>query len=206
VIDPGSVMPSLALFDFDGTISDRDSFLLFMRSTHGWRFYRTCLSLSPLIGLFLAGRYPNERLKSAFLKRLFRGDAQEEVVRLAQDYCSRVVPGIIRPAALETLARHRQDGSVLAVVTATPRIILEPWCLEQGVAIIGTELEVDDQRRLTGRLQGANCRGEEKVRRILARYRLADFSRVYAYGDTRGDLPMLDLAAPPDRFYKPFRQ
>jgi len=41
------------------------------------------------------------------------------------------------------------------------------------------------------------------VRRILAAYDLSQYDEVYAYGDTKGDKPMLGLAT--IAFYKPFR-
>jgi phosphoserine phosphatase len=70
------------------------------------------------------------------------------------------------------------------------------------VTLLATRLEVSGNR-LTGRIEGANCHGEEKVRRIRDAYQLKEYSQVYAYGDTKGDLPMLALAD--IRFYKPFR-
>ena len=36
------------------------------------------------------------------------------------------------------------------------------------------------------------------------KYDLLGFNKIYAYGDTKGDLPMLDLAH--ESFYKPFRE
>ena len=63
-------------------------------------------------------------------------------------------------------------------------------------ATIATRLEVDDDGRLTGRYDGANCRGEEKVRRL--RLWMADAglegARLWAYGNSRGDLRMLRAA------------
>jgi phosphatidylglycerophosphatase C len=57
--------------------------------------------------------------------------------------------------------------------------------------------------RLTGRISGLNCHGQEKVRRIKESFPLDQYQEIYAYGDTSGDKPMLDLAT--HRFYKPFR-
>jgi phosphoserine phosphatase len=57
--------------------------------------------------------------------------------------------------------------------------------------------------RFAGRYDGSNCHGIEKVRRIRECFDLNEFDRVYAYGDTPGDRPMLTLAD--EAFYKPFR-
>ena len=70
------------------------------------------------------------------------------------------------------------------------------------ITLLATRLEISGDH-LTGKIRGANCHGEEKVRRIQEAYQLKEYPQVYAYGDTKGDLPMLKLAD--IRFYKPFR-
>jgi len=66
-------------------------------------------------------------------------------------------------------------------------------------AVLCTELEVGADGRLTGRLAGRNCRGEEKARRVrewLAGARLDD-PVLWAYGDSDADRPFLALAEHP---------
>ena len=196
---------NLALFDFDGTISSRDSFLLFMKHAESRSFYGACCFLSPLILLYLARLYPNQKLKEKFLRHLFQGRKIGHLRDLANGFCRDQLPGIIRPEASDKIDEHQARGDGVCVVTATPRFILEPWCLHRGLHIIGTELEIDAEDRVTGSLRGKNCRGQEKVERIRGEYRLDDYEQVYAYGDTDGDLPMLGLAQPENRFFKPFR-
>mgnify|MGYP002412433442 CR=1 FL=1 len=70
-----------------------------------------------------------------------------------------------------------------------------------GFDLLATQLEIKDHK-LTGCYAGQNCHGEEKVRRIKAVYDLAQFDKIYAYGDTSGDKPMLALAH--QSFYKHF--
>jgi len=62
------------------------------------------------------------------------------------------------------------------------------WCREQGLDLLGTRLQVVDGQ-LTGRIDGENCRGPEKVRRIYSKYNSDDYAKIYAYGDTEGDRP-----------------
>jgi phosphoserine phosphatase len=70
------------------------------------------------------------------------------------------------------------------------------------VSLISTRLETNNGK-LTGRIEGKNCRGIEKVRRIKMQYKLDEYDEIYAYGDTKGDKPMLGLAT--IAFYKPFQ-
>ncbi len=196
----------LALFDFDGTISNQDSFLGFMKAARPFRFFWACLLLSPQIALFLLRRYPNQRLKEAFLTSLFSGCTIEETDQWAELYCREKVGTIIRPKALLEIEGYKKEGTRIVVVTASPRRFLEPWCSRMGMEILGSELELDNSGKLTGKLVGKNCRGEEKVRRIEEYLRLSDYDTISVYGDTDGDLAMLELASDGRGFYKPFRE
>ena len=192
----------LALFDFDGTISDRDSFLLFLRKNTGSvQFALGMTLLLPRIVLFLLGRYPNQALKEDVLSRFLRGWELEQLRQRAELFARQTVPAILRPKAQERLEWHRQRGDRIIVVTATPELILAPWCAAQGVEILGTELETENGR-LTGRIRGENCRGQAKVDRIRAYCELDRFGEIFAYGDTEGDRPMLAIADHP--FFRPF--
>jgi phosphoserine phosphatase len=71
-----------------------------------------------------------------------------------------------------------------------------------GLKLISTELETKNGK-MTGRIDGRNCSGKEKPRRIKAQYDLSSFDELYVYGDSRDDQPMMALAT--HAFYKPFR-
>ncbi len=62
-----------------------------------------------------------------------------------------------------------------------------------GITVLGSRLEIRDGR-LTGRLAGKNCNGNEKVCRIREAVTLTPYQAVYAYGDSSGDREMLALA------------
>lgn len=193
----------LALFDFDGTISSKDSFLLFMRYTGGpWKFWSKCLFLSPKILLYMVKYYPNHNLKTDFLNLFFRNWEVEKFKDRATDYCNEIIPTIIRPKALERIKEHQQAGDLAVVVSACPEIILSAWCRDNGLKIIATRLHTENNR-ITGKLDGLNCWGEEKVKRIKTEVDLEKYSTIFAYGDSSGDRPMLAMAD--QAFYKPFR-
>jgi len=194
---------NLALFDFDGTISRRDSFLLFLRFVVGFRpFCFGCLKLTPEIGAFLAGRYANHDLKENFLVTFLAGKSLAEVEMKAKMFTRQVIPTILRQQAIGRIQWHQQRGDRVIVVTATPEPVLFPWCSENNLELVATRLEVKEGR-VTGRIEGHNCRGEEKVRRIQKILDPQAYATIYAYGDTEGDRPLLRFA---DRAsYKPFR-
>jgi HAD superfamily phosphoserine phosphatase-like hydrolase len=78
-------------------------------------------------------------------------------------------------------------------VTASAEEWVKPWCDMLGIGCISTLLE-KKKGMITGHIYGINCNGEEKVNRIRQRFDLATFGDIYAYGDTSGDKPMLQLA------------
>jgi HAD superfamily hydrolase (TIGR01490 family) len=106
---------------------------------------------------------------------------------------------------MERIRWHQNRGDVTVIVSACPRPILEPWCRKHGIDIIATELVIDSNSMITGKISGKNCWGDEKVRRVLSRYDPSDFEEIYAYGDSKGDLAMLKMADHDKRFFKPFR-
>ena len=62
-------------------------------------------------------------------------------------------------------------------------------------------LEIKD-KTITGKTFKKNCHDPEKVKRIRELYNLSDYKYIYAYGNSRGDHEMLDIAD--ERHYKPF--
>ena len=196
---------NLALFDFDGTVSTRDSYLLFTKFISRQQYLMGCFILAPKIICYLAGLYPNTLLKEDFLCRFYRGKSLNDLQMQAQKFCSLQIPSILRPKAIERILWHQNRGDVTVIVSAAPRLILEPWCQSIRTDIIATELATDQDLRVTGKIAGINCWGNEKVRRIQQRYILSEYDEIFSYGDSAGDLPMLDIASPGNRFFKPFR-
>jgi phosphoserine phosphatase len=67
--------------------------------------------------------------------------------------------------------------------------------------LIASRLEVSGGK-VTGKILGKNCHGDEKVVRIKEVYDLTNYNIIAAYGDTGGDKPMLELAD--QAHYRPF--
>jgi len=87
---------------------------------------------------------------------------------------------------------HRERGDRIVVVSGGLDVYLAPWCAAQGVELLCSVLAERDGR-ITG-YDGAQCVGEEKVRRIRALCDPRAYAAVHAYGDTHEDLAMLAMA------------
>jgi phosphatidylglycerophosphatase C len=195
---------ALALFDFDGTLTTKDSLSDFILFSFGKP--KTVIGgilLSPTLAGYALGLMDNSKAKQQVLKYFFGGMSVEKMNELGQRYAKECLPKILRPAGLEKLKLHQQQGHKTVIVSASTEYWLKSWTDSMGFDLLATQLEVKDNR-LTGCFEGENCHGEEKVRRIQASYDLTQFDEIYAYGDTSGDKPMLALAH--QGFYKPFHE
>ncbi len=184
----------LVLFDFDGTLTGKDSFLQFMLYSRGRLMTILGLMLlSPVMLLFKAGIIKNWRAKELLMKYFWGGIQKEQFDSMCTDFAQSRIPGIIRPEALQRLQMHKKQKDTIIIVTASAECWIRPWAETMGVDLIGTQLEIENNR-ITGRISGKNCYGEEKVKRLREHINIASFDEIEVYGDSRGDKEILQLA------------
>jgi phosphatidylglycerophosphatase C len=200
-----SARPSQAIvaFDFDGTMTVRDSYRAFL----AWRAgaFRHALGLLRLIPAALAYLADSDhgRIKMAATRTFLAGVPRDEIERSAAAFADTHFAALLRPDALAAWRRWKADGAMLVIVTASPEVTVAPFAERLGAdRLIGTRLEFDAQDRVTGRFIGPNCRNAEKVRRLREAFG-GDVRLAAAYGDTSGDTEMLALAD--ERGFKVFR-
>ncbi len=185
---------NLALFDFDGTITKHDTFIGFMRYAVGRRRFN--IGLFVLSPVFIASRFKFisiSKAKQIFFTYFFKGREKSEFEKIALRYSNTIIPQIIRPEALEKIKWHKSQGDEIAVVSASFDSWLKSWCNEYALDLICSKFEVKNGL-VTGKFQGNDCIGIEKVRRIKEKYNIKQYHTIYAYGDSDGDKEMLDLA------------
>lgn len=193
----------IAFFDFDGTITTRDTLLEIFKYRHGkFKFYLGFGLQSPFLVAYKAGIISNQLAKERTLKWFFGGMPEADFNALCEAFAREAIPALVRKKALKEIELLRKGGAEVVIVSASPENWLLPWAATLGLPVLATRLEVSKDR-ITGRIKGHNCHGEEKVRRIKEAYNLAEYKDIYCYGDTSGDKPMLALATHP--FYQPFR-
>lgn len=188
---------TLALFDFDKTITDRDTFLPFLLFSFGC--FRTALVLSflfPQALICLAGFMSRKRFKEMVFKLTIKGWTKEKFRAVARDFYNHKVKSYLRKSALDEIKMHLANGADVSLVSASPEDWLWPFTEEFGINLIGTRLEIKDGC-YTGNIVGNNCRKAEKVNRVKEVYNLENYSDIYAYGDSRGDKEMLEMSNHP---------
>nr|WP_280921053.1 HAD family hydrolase [Frateuria flava] len=190
----------MALFDFDGTITTRETMAAFMyRAVPARRQAWGRLLLAPWVAGYKCGVVPGVSVRAAVVRVGFAGVALASVQAHGVAFADEALPPLLRPEVMARIRWHQQQGDTVAVVSGGLDVYLAPWCRLHGLALVCSALEHRDGR-LTGRYQGAQCVGGEKARRVRATYDLAHYGRIYAYGDTHEDLALLDLAH--HRFYR----
>lgn len=186
---------TLALFDFDGTVTTHDSFRDFLIFIAGTRmFLWRMLLLSPWLLAYVCRLVTNQTAKEKVARAFFTGMSRQKFDRLAEDFVAKKLNSILRPAALEKIRWHISQQHRVILVSASFADYLTFWCRQYQIELLGTRLEEKDGR-LTGNFATPNCWGPEKVRRIKELVDLDSFARIYAYGDSRGDREMLELAS-----------
>ena len=189
-------MNKIYIFDFDGTILRGDSFISF--TFYSSSFYSYILYWTFVL-CFISFRTKSE-LKQFFYSN-FNEFCTNDFDRLCVDFYIKKIRKSIKKSFLE-FNKNIDDNSKIVVVSASISNYLKPWCDKMGFDLISTELEVIDGK-LTGKFSTPNCNGKEKVRRIKEKYNLKEFDEIHVFGNSKGDLPMLELAT--HKYYKFFK-
>ena len=194
--------PIVAAFDFDITITTKDTFFPFLIFAFGrWRVYKEFARLSVAGLLVLLRISSRDKFKERIVKALFFGEPIEPLIRDGLRYSNIIRPSV-RPAAERRIAWHKEHGHYLVLVSASLDLYLQPIVKQLGFdELLCTRLS-HNGLVFDGRLNGNNCRCQAKV--DMLRESLGELSKftLYGYGDSAGDKEL--LAASDHSFWRPF--
>jgi len=139
----------------------------------------------------------------AFTTSVWRQMDERAQTELQQAYMAEVILPALQPQAVELVERHRAQGDLLAIVTATNEFVTRPIANAFNVEhLIAVKLARDAAGRVTGRIDGVPSFREGKITRVeqwlsdQGRH-LGQFDRVSFYSDSPNDLPLLERATDP---------
>lgn len=192
----------IVAFDFDGTLTIRDSFTAFLRWRAGAASWtRGLIGLTPALFAYLHDR-DRGRIKAASVREFLSGVDRAALEAEAERFAETIWDDFMRPDALACWNTWGAKGAHRVIVTASPETTVAPFARRLGAEnLIGTRLAFDERDRVTGAFLGDNCRGEEKMNRLRAVYG-PDVRIAAAYGDTSGDAQM--IAAAVEKGYRVF--
>ena len=184
----------IVAFDFDGTLTIRDSFTAFLRQRAGAGGWAIGLArMAPALAAYIGDR-DRGRIKAASVQEFLGGIERATLEDEAEAFAADIWDRFMRPDALACWNAWGDKGAHRVIVTASPETTVAPFARRLGAeGLLGTQLVFDSQDRVTGAFAGENCRGEEKVRRLRAAYG-DDMKLAAAYGDTSGDTEMIAIA------------
>jgi phosphatidylglycerophosphatase C len=196
VNEPESAKPVVAAFDFDGTLTRRETLLPFLLYTLGAvSVARHALVLAPTLAGYGLGLIRNDVAKERVLMRCLNGMSIDALRKTGGRFAAEVLPGLLREQAMQRYEWHKRQGHRCVVISASMEIYVRPWAIKAGFDdVIATRLETQEGGSISGKLSGANCYGIEKVRRLEELLGPRNAFTLYAYGDSRGDRELLSRA------------
>ena len=194
----------IAFFDFDGTITTKDSLLEIIKFLKGRTAYYTGILLN--MHWFVACQVnliSASLLKEKILSYFFSGLPEKVFQEQCDLFAERLSPGFIRKGAIAEMDRLRKEGFEMVIVSASAENWIRNFAKRLSLELVATKLEVKNGL-ITGKIEGKNCSGGQKVIRIKERWDLTGYEEIYVYGNTPADKPMMALAT--QSFYQPFRK
>lgn len=205
--DPLLTVPErrvVAIFDLDGTLTRGDTLFPFLLSVLGpLRFFLRLPLALPWLAALALRLVDRDRAKQRVLAAFLAGMSRQELETKGAQFARDRLPGMLRPGAIERLAWHKKRHHHCALASASLDLYVEPWAKTAGFDDVFATRLAYEGGAATGRLEGRNCRAEEKLRRMEARY--GDLGRLvlHGYGDTPDDRHYLERCA--EAHYRPFR-
>jgi phosphatidylglycerophosphatase C len=192
----------VAAFDVDGTLTVRDCVVPFLTRISGGRGRLGArLARRPLALLGALARRDRDAVKAVATRAAFAGRRFDRVAEEARAYAGVIGTSWLRPDTVARLAWHREQGHRIVLVSASYELYVGPLAAALGGDAVATRLVVGADGRLTGALDGPNCRAAEKVVRLRAWQDAvqATGAELWAYGDSAGDDALLAAADHPVR-------
>ncbi len=198
--------PAAAAFDLDGTLTHGGSVVHWLTAVAGAGVVRRALAehaVALVAGAVRSGGAA-DAAKEALFTSVLAGRPLDDVVEVSGAFAEAHLRRSVRPEVVARLGEHLDRGHLVVVVSASPTLYVARIAEALGAhGAAATDLEVGGDGSLSGRYDGENCRGEEKLRKVralldtLGAGETGTARPLYAYGNSRGDLRLLSAADRP---------
>ena len=186
-------MKNLALFNLDGTITQKDTMSEFFEYAINKKvFKRNSFFYSKQLVALKMGVIKQNEFDSRMCMHCLQGIGEKEFHAIANEFARQELPKLITSKAKQRLEWHRKYKHEIAIVTSAVDEVVLPWSKQNGYQLLASQLEIS-QGALTGNYLNLPNRGFEKVKRIQTFFDLAVYDRVYTYVDSEDDAAMLRL-------------
>ena len=185
---------TVAVFDFDGTLTTKDTFVQFIRHCFGqWKTLCGFLLYSPFLVLYKLRLIRNDVVKQMVFSFFFKGMRKSLFESKCKEFVNRI-DEITNREAMNKLNFHIKNGHTAIIISASIDNWIHPWAELNGISqVLGTKIEIEGDV-LTGRFSSPNCFGDQKVVRLKEYFPNWSDTVFYAYGDSSGDKELLEFA------------
>lgn len=195
-------MDKLAIFDIDYTITKKETLLqLFLYLLKDDIKNIRYIPRAIISGLLYAISFFDERkVKESFLKFLYNKN-ESEVYIVAKRFYKDRLSKILYQDAIEMIKKLKNQGYKVYLISASPEFYMfQFYSIKEVDKIIGTKFKFENGKFIC-RMEGLNCKGNEKVRRLKEELKKEgnniNFEDSYMFSDSLSDKPLLDLVGKP---------
>ncbi|MEQ8153946.1 MAG: HAD-IB family hydrolase [Clostridiaceae bacterium] len=195
-------MEKLAIFDVDFTITGKETLMELFRFLIKKDLKNIRFVPRAIFGgiMYLMKFYDEKMVKEKFLKFL-DGVHEKDLALIVKEFYRDNLTNILYKDAIDMIRKLKSEGYLIYLISASPEFYLnEFYNIKEVDKIIGTKFYINEGRFVT-RMEGANCKGEEKVRRLKEELKKegirVDFKNSYMFSDSLADKPLLDLVGRP---------
>ncbi len=186
-------MKKLYLFDFDGTLTYKDTMFLFLKFYDSAKFSVQFAKHIPLFVLVKLKLADAEKVKKSFISSILKGQSRKKIEEKSLAFFEENYPKIIRENVLDFIKNIDRENTESFLVTASLDIWVKPFAEKFKMTLVATKAEFKNDI-FTGNFVGKNCNGKEKAARIKEEIGGRKFDKIIAFGDTSGDRQMLNFA------------
>jgi len=189
----------LILFDFDGTLTTKDSLNEFLKFFSGSKkYYINLFIFSPIFLLYKFKIINNQKAKEILCYLFFKNINKNHFEEVAKEYSLKNIDKILDNNIYNKMLNYKKEGYRVIIVSASIECWLKPWCTKHNIELLSTKLEFKENK-FTGKFKTKNCYGIEKVNRIKQYITLEEYDEIIAYGDSEGDNEMFNISS---RYFK----
>ncbi|WP_346928200.1 HAD-IB family hydrolase [Clostridium sp.] len=191
-------MEKLAIFDIDYTLTKKETSIelykyMLKKDRKLLRYLPSHIITGILYGIKL---YNAGRTKENFL-RFLAGTSEEDLKASVKSFYKEKIESILYEDAIKAIKDFKEKGYKIYLISASPEFYVnEFYNIKEVDKVIGTKFHIDEGK-FNPKILGENCKGEEKVRRLMEELKKdnieVDFKNSYMFSDSLSDLPLLKL-------------
>ena len=195
-------MKKLAIFDIDYTITKKETLMelfkyVIKKDKKNIRFLPRAIYCGSMYAIKV---YDERKVKEKFLK-FIHGIKEQDLAELVKKFYDEKLKTILYEDAINMMRKLKDEGYDIYLISASPEFYInEFYNIKEVDKIIGTKFRFSDGI-FTRKIEGNNCKGAEKVRRLkefLKSEKIeVNFKESYMFSDSLSDKPLLDLVGKP---------